>query len=372
MSGKVLFKVNIKKNKKEPCRICNTKTRPCISLIKNPELLETVNSALGLLVSLFHLFCKETVNKVVPFQVSPETRLSKSVCVLCMSLVRLFEEFKRVCYDTQNDLWNREQHLVKDRGSEVVQLLLRAKSTTLPGYPENPQPLVEAIFCQPAQDQDENNYIPMKRMKSEEDMFQEVIEEECHLEEEEDTQSEIFIEDEMVEEHLEDTGDTSLPVRFMCTHINCDRLFETKDEMTEHLETHQLIRARTTPYTSGRRNEKLKEDAYTCQVCTEVFEDIAGLVQHRKVNHFPVKCFLCSIAIPNESFAAHLAQCKRELAKKKGLFQPIIRGAMKIDTTPVDPDTPFFKCGKCHKRYKTADNYKLHAKTCVYSELDDS
>lgn len=273
-----------------------------------------------------------------------------------MSLVRLFEEFKNVCYDNQNDLWKMDQNLVKDRGSEVLQLLLRAKSTSIPGQTQKPR--LES-------DSNEVIFMPeTKRTKFDEESYQENIEE--YLE----TENEIFIDEEMVEEHLEEITDPTPPIRFICTNINCDRLFETKHEMTEHLQTHQIIRIRSKPYTSLRRNETIKEDAYTCQVCTKVFEDISGLVQHRKMNHFPKKCGFCGIAVPSETFAAHQAQCKKEKAKKMGILEPKKQGGVKSEITALAPDTPLFKCGWCNSQFKTVESYKAHAKTCSKADLD--
>lgn len=264
-----------------------------------------------------------------------------------MSLVRLFDDFKKVCFDNQNDLWKMEQHLVKDRGAEVVQLLLTAKSTSIPGHLETPRPLIESH-------QTEIIYTPeTKRVRYEEDAA-------CQ----EENESEMTFEEEMFEEHLEEAVEQSPPIRFMCTNINCDRLFETKDEMTEHLSTHQIIRSRTKPYTSIGKREKLEEDSYTCQVCCKVFDDIAGLVQHRKMNHFPIKCGFCGMALPSESFKSHQAQCKRDNAKKLGILEPKRKGGVKTEITPLPPDTPLYLCGLCNARFKTVESYRRHSKLC--------
>lgn len=358
MSTPVLFKVNTKKNKKEPCRICNTKTRPCIDLIKNSELLKTVNSALGLIVSINRsslVFDAKLIKDLLVFQVSPDTRLSKAICVVCMSLVRMFDEFKKVCFDNQNDLWKMEQHLVKDRGSAVVELLLRAKSTSIPGHLDTHKPPIESVLIQ--SDQSENLCTPETERAREQVLS-------TDQEEYDWNESEITLEEEMVEEHLEDSVDPSPPIRFMCTNINCDRLFETKEEMSEHLQSHKIIRSRSKPYTSTRRNETIKEDAYTCQVCKKVFEDVSGLVQHRKMNHFPKKCGFCGIAMPSESFTAHQAQCKKENAKRMGILEPKRKGGIKSEITPLPPDTFLYKCGLCDSKYKTVESYKQHAKSC--------
>ncbi|XP_063701916.1 uncharacterized protein LOC134831992 [Culicoides brevitarsis] len=337
MSTPVLFKVNTKKSKKEPCRICNTKTRPCIDMMKNKELLETVNAALGLVVS-------------------SDSRLSKSVCVVCMSLVRLFEEFKKVCYDNQNDLWIKEQHLVKDRGSEVVDLLLRAKNTAIPGHQDTPK---SSVVVEP-----DLNYIPA--MKKE--RYEAVIEEETVPDAGE--MNEIYLENEMIEEHLEDPSNIeteNLTIRFMCQQVNCDRIFDTKEELEKHQITHKLVRVRTKPYNSvsRRRNQTLKQDAYSCQVCMKVFDDIAGLVQHRKLNHLSKKCGFCGLAMPTETFVAHQGQCRREHAKKAGLLELNKKGGTLKELPLLPPDTPLYKCGRCGAKFKTVDTYKKHSKECA-------
>lgn len=270
-----------------------------------------------------------------------------------MSLVRLFDEFKKICFDNQNELWKTEQQFVKDRGADVVKLLLRAKDMSIPGQIEKTKNVVEAIVVEP--DQDESYFI--------QDVEQPKVDEVVSGQLEGGNEGEITFEDEMVEEHLDETYDNPPPVRFMCTNINCDRLFETKDEMEVHTKSHKIIRPRSQPYTSTRRNETLEQDSYICQVCQKVFENIAGLVEHRKLNHFPKKCSLCGLAMPNESLTAHQAQCRRDKINKMKVLEPVGK-RIKSEFVALPPDTALYKCGYCNSEFKTIENYRQHYKKC--------
>uniref|UniRef100_A0A336LY07 CSON007860 protein n=1 Tax=Culicoides sonorensis TaxID=179676 RepID=A0A336LY07_CULSO len=339
MSVPLLFKVNTKK-KKEPCRICNTKTRPCIDLIKNSDLLNTVSFALGIVVL-------------------PETRLSKAICVVCMSLVRMFDEFKQICIDTQNDLWKMESQFVKDRGSLVVDLLVRAKNTSIPGQP------LATSDAQNTSSQDEVK-VQTKKPRFEDTTPPTIAWSESESDfSQNQLDDDMIIEEEMIEEHLDDFVDDAPALRFMCSHASCDRLFETKEEMEEHCKSHIIFCARKNPYVSNKpRNIKLTNDAYTCQVCKKSFEDIAGLVQHRKVNHIQKQCGFCSMIVPSESFIAHQAQCKREKAKKLDILEPRRSGGLKSEIVEIAPDQPLFKCGLCNAQFRTIETYKVHHKIC--------
>lgn len=316
------------------------------------------------------------------------------ICVVCMSLVRIFSDFKRVCFATQNDLWKMDQNNVIDRGNDVLELITKAKQTVTPGFKPspgsvqstqktvdmefvsvNPQPKVIlkdtmgetniSIEKPPPNISDQvKSFSTMKKRKSPNKITENILlksPSKKFVTSDLDYQmiTEEFEDTEMIEEHLEEEAYVELKptLQFMCTENDCIAVFETKEMMDDHKKREHIPEILEPP------------SEYECQVCKENFIDIAHLVYHRKTNHFPKKCGFCAMVIPSESFVAHRAQCRKEKAKAMGLLDTIRIGTQKkTELVDLAPDANLFKCGKCNQSFQTIDVYKIHYKQCTGME----
>lgn len=364
------YKVDIKPKKKEPCRICNTKIRPTIDILGNKDLLESITSALDLMVF-------------------PESRLSKRICVICMTLVNLLADFKKVCYDTQNDLWKMEQNLVCDRSIEVTKILNKAKqisifenqqpqqqsdgtnTTSAPKQIRPPErkeknaktvPQMKAAEESPSRTEggrQVDNVLPKNYLHNEDevdDMYDEFEMEEKLDEFDDDGHTtetaEEKIEDAMDVDSQEDDEDESevennLP-QFKCRLTNCEQSFSTKEELKEHLNQHK---------------QNLSQVFYKCHVCPKTFLEISELVAHRKTHSTPnsQKCGYCRTEFPVDIIAKHVVECA--LMNKRMKNPSAEPEPYRPKQIIVPPDEKLFKCGICGERAATITDYRAHFAT---------
>lgn len=367
MSGPqpIFYKVDIKPKKKEPCRICNTKIRPTIDVLSNKNLLDSITSALDIIIS-------------------PESRLSKRICVVCMALVNLLSDFKKICYNTQNDLWKMEQHLVKDRNEEIGRILNKVKQVTTF---ESPQTVKsdESIdmpktrpksFIAPSTSPVVTNTPPkaiiypkpkviVLRQEEKPPNSSNGIEEgeeSCFVDHEDDVEINQDLEEKntnpdfsteyisMDIDREEEETEQIVTKNYQCTVSGCEQVCNSKESLNDHVQKH---------------SEGPPKIFYQCQQCSKNFLEIHELVAHRKTHPNPTgqKCGYCRTEFSVDTIANHVVQCAMINKRKK---QESASGAKFEVYRPkqmvIAPDDKLFKCGICSERFQSITEYRNHHK----------
>lgn len=322
------YKVNLKPRKQEPCRICNTKTRPNIDILSNQDLKLSIEEALDL-------------------QITSDPRFSKRICVVCMSLVNIMAEFKRMCYATQNELWENDDdddvRLVNDRGADAMNLLRRAKNVEIKSdaRASSPQTFPEKVHVK-------KEPIVVRNVT----ILKPVMPKAFIKKEEVENQTD----NDMIEEYLDETDFPEViqktPRMFNCTYEGCHLKFTTQGILSRHInEVHK------------------KQIAYRCQSCMKTFHEMNDLVRHRKIDH-PAdknlhKCIYCKKHFQLNDFKRHVIGCQSK--RRKAYDLSMLQTPSKYPKIPKElvqqkimEDDRLYMCGICEEKFRTVKEYTAH------------
>lgn len=326
------YKVNLKPRKLDPCRVCNTKSRPNIDILANSEL-------------------KLSIEDVLELQIFPDSPFSKRICVECMSLVNLMVEFKRICASTQEDLWQGVCH-VRDRGPDTLDLLKRARSFELSKIDPPPLPQIQVhqapkidLINMKKEPLVVHNMTVLKPAKKISLIKKEVIETPA----------------EMVEEYLDELEEPEVENRQMhnrsrkmynCTYEGCGLRFNSQTLLGKHIKAVHM-----------------KRSDFKCPTCTMVFLDVTSLTHHRKLSH-PVdkrlhKCSYCLAHFHLEQFKEHILDCQAE--RRRPFVMSSLQPPSKYPKLPKEvvqkklmEDDRLYMCGICDEKFRTVKEYTSH------------